>query len=81
MFELYLTEHLFGSMISITKEQMFALGMVSIMTKTMSNIFMELGILIIFVIAGAFWEAILQMYHRSECESVDNILVKQAYCS
>lgn len=38
MFELYLTEHLFGSMISITKEQMFALGMVSIMTKTMSNI-------------------------------------------
>lgn len=26
MFELYLTEHLFGSMISITKEQMFALG-------------------------------------------------------
>ena len=30
MFELYLTEHLFGSMISITKEQMFALGILII---------------------------------------------------
>ena len=26
MFELYLTEHLFGSMMSPTKEQMFAFG-------------------------------------------------------
>lgn len=52
MFELCLTEHLFGSIINITKEQMFALRMVNIMTKTMSNIFMELGILIILVVAG-----------------------------
>lgn len=68
MFELYLTEHLFGSMISITKEQMFALGMVSIMTKTMSNIFMELGILIIFVIAGLMYfmssKPVSQVYYQ-----------------